>query len=191
MELFEKKHLGLVGLGNPGDDYSTTRHNIGFMIIDKIGQLLNCPFVTVDNIYMQADTVYSGQNVSLIKPLTYMNLSGEAIVELIDREKIDLPNLLVISDDFNLTFGKIRFRKSGSDGGHNGLASVISRLQTIDFPRLRFGIGQKNMNDAMTFVLSDFNASEKKSLPSLIDETAQACLYFIREGITKTMNLYN
>lgn len=161
------------------------------MVIDKIGQLLNCPFVAIDNIYLQADTVYAGHSVSLIKPLTFMNLSGEAVAELIDREKIDLPNLLVILDDFNLTFGKIRFRKGGTDGGHNGLASIITRLQTTDFPRLRFGIGQENMNDAVTFVLSDFNDSEKKSLSSLIDETAQACLYFIREGITKTMNMYN
>ncbi len=120
-----------------------------------------------------------------------MNRSGEAVVELVQQFNISPSNLLIIFDDFNLPFGKLRARSKGSDGGHNGLASVIHELGSNDFSRLRVGIGQDNLVDTVEFVLSKFNRKEKKELPGLIDLAADACLHFVAGGIYKTMNTFN
>ncbi len=120
-----------------------------------------------------------------------MNGSGEAVVELAQQFKIPHSNLLVIFDDFNLPFGKLRSRSKGSDGGHNGLASVIQELGSNNFSRLRVGIGKDNLADTVEFVLSKFSKKEKKELPGLINLAAEACLHFVSEGIYKTMNKFN
>lgn len=180
-----------MGLGNPGFRYKRTRHNIGFLIIEHLKKTNESSAPVKKRNYTFSKTVFGEQSVILAKPLTYMNRSGEAVVELAQQFKIPPGNLLVIFDDFNLPFGKLRARSKGSDGGHNGLASVIHKLESSDFPRLRVGIGRDNLTDTIKFVLSKFNKKEKKELPGLIKLAADACLHFVAEGILKTMNKFN
>jgi len=129
--------------------------------------------------------------VMLMKPLTYMNKSGEAVAELVQQFEVPHSNLLIIFDDFNLPFGKLRARPKGSDGGHNGLASVIRDLGSRDFPRLRVGIGRDEQKEVVKFVLSKFSRKEKKELPGLIELAGNACCSFVEDGILKTMNKFN
>jgi PTH1 family peptidyl-tRNA hydrolase len=181
----------LVGLGNPGDKYKLTRHNIGFLIIDKVSEILKSPLTSGKGEYLVSETKYNETDVILAKPLTFMNRSGVAVLDLIKRFHIPLENLLVILDDFNLPFGKLRFRFKGSDGGHNGLASVIYQLRTEAFPRLRVGICKENIDDPVEFVLSNFDTEERKEIDEIINRAAQAALDFVTQGIEKTMNRYN
>ncbi len=178
-------------MGNPGFRYKRTRHNIGFLIVDHLKKTNESSTPVKKRNYTFSQTVFGERSVILAKPLTYMNGSGEAVVELAQQFKIPHSNLLVIFDDFNLSFGKLRARSKGSDGGHNGLASVIHELGSSDFSRLRVGIGKDNLADTVEFVLSKFNKKEKKELPGLIDLAAAACLHFVAEGIYKTMNKFN
>lgn len=180
-----------MGLGNPGFRYKRTRHNIGFLIIDHLKKTNESSAPVKKRNYTFSKTVFGEQSVILAKPLTYMNRSGEVVLELAQQFKIPPGNLLIIFDDFNLPFGKLRARSKGSDGGHNGLASVIHELGSNDFSRLRVGIGKDNLADSVEFVLSKFNKKEKKELPALIDLAADACLHFVAEGIYKTMNKFN
>lgn len=181
----------LVGLGNPGHNYEKTRHNIGFMVADKIAELETARFQQQYKNSLLAKFRTDGKDVVLAKPLTYMNRSGDAVSELITNLKLSFDNLLVILDDFNLPFGKLRIRSKGSDGGHNGLASIIYQLQSDLFPRLRIGIGQENIDDTVKFVLSDFEAEEAKMLPEIIDKAAAAAMSWVREGVHTTMNKFN
>ena len=153
----------LVGLGNPGFRYKRTRHNIGFLVIDHLKKTNESSTPVKKKNYRFTKIVFSEQSVILVKPQAYMNRSGEAVVELVQQFKIPRNNLLIIFDDFNLPFGKLRARSKGSDGGHNGLASVIHELGSSDFPRLRIGIGRDNLTDTIKFVLSKFNKKKKKS----------------------------
>jgi len=180
----------LVGLGNPGPNYRATRHNIGFMVVDEIARIKEENFRS-DRNCLTADFLEGGRKVILMKPITYMNKSGIAVSGLLNKFNVPLSNLLIISDDFNLPFGKLRLRGNGSDGGHNGLASIIQQLGTRDFPRLRIGIGQEKMSDTVSFVLSNFNREEKKQLPEVIERAAEASLSFIVNGLTHVMNKYN
>ncbi|MFQ5863978.1 MAG: aminoacyl-tRNA hydrolase [bacterium] len=183
--------LLVVGLGNPGTKYKLTRHNIGFLIIDKISEILKSPLTVGKGDYLISKTSYHEKDVILSKPLTFMNRSGLAVLDLTRRFHIPLKNLLIILDDFNLPFGKLRLRFEGSDGGHNGLASVIYELESEAFPRLRVGIGRTNIADPVDFVLSNFDAQETKEIDAIIDNAAKAALDFVAEGIEKTMNKYN
>lgn len=189
--LFNNSNFLLVGLGNPGFRYKRTRHNIGFRILDHLKQTNESSKPEKKRNYTFTHSNLGERDVILAKPLTYMNRSGEAVVELIQHFKIPHSNLLIIFDDFNLPFGKLRIRSKGSDGGHNGLASVIHELGSSDFPRLRVGIGKVNHTDTIKFVLSKFNKKEKKELPGLITLAADACMHFVAEGIYKTMNKIN
>jgi len=181
----------LVGLGNPGKQYQTTRHNLGFMVVDEVARLLRCQFAETCPLHEQAEASLTGQRVTFMKPMTFMNRSGVAVRVVYEQQRIRLENLLVIVDDFHLPFGKMRFRPKGSDGGHNGLASVIESLGTDEFSRLRVGIGHPDVEDKAAFVLSDFGREEKRQLPALMADCAEACLFFVRNGITKTMRNYN
>ena len=181
----------LVGLGNPGLKYKDTRHNLGFMIVDKIAQVHNCVFKHKSDLYSITKTRFNVKNVILAKPMTYMNRSGVAVIELLKKYKIPLRNLLILLDDFNLPFGKIRLRSKGSDGGHNGLASIIYEMSRLDFPRLRVGIGTENIIDPIRFVLSDFGQDEQKRLPHILQESYEASLHFVVHGINTTMNTSN
>ncbi|HXH18150.1 MAG TPA: aminoacyl-tRNA hydrolase [Chitinophagales bacterium] len=180
----------IAGLGNIGDDYVHTRHNIGF---DIVNSFLPDPTVfSLDRHAYHASLKFKGRTLHLIKPTTYMNLSGKAVKYWMEKEKIPLENTLVICDDIALPFGKIRIRKEGSDGGHNGLKSVIETLGTTAFPRLRFGIGGDFPKGyQVDYVLGKWTEEELKLLPEKISAAADAVRSFVTEGIDRAMSRYN
>ena len=181
----------IAGLGNPGEEYKLTRHNLGFMVADKLSTILDVKFKR-KRLYRYASTNYENEDIVLLKPRTFMNLSGKAISAAMHKYHIDVSRLLIICDDFNLPFGKIRIRAKGSDGGHNGLASIIEYLNTEQFPRLRIGIGSDFSEEEVTdFVLSSFNVEESEQIKEAVDISSQAVLSFIQNGVTHTMNEYN
>lgn len=181
----------LVGLGNPGTKYAQTRHNLGFMIVDNLAQELRSSFAFGEKNYSLAESDVDDRNLILVKPLTFMNRSGEAVAHLVEQFSLPLGHLLIISDDLNLPFGKLRLRSRGTDGGHNGLASIIFCLGNEAFPRLRVGIDNGVFTDAVSFVLSDFSKQERTALPDIIARATKACLHFVAEGIVHTMNKFN
>jgi len=180
----------IAGLGNIGEQYAHTRHNIGFDIADA---LVHSPSVfSLDRHAYHASLKFKGRQVHLIKPTTYMNLSGKAVKYWMEKEKILLENVLVITDDIALPFGKIRIRKEGSDGGHNGLKSIIDMLGTTQFPRLRFGIGGDYPKGyQVDYVLGKWTAEEERLLPEKIEKAAEAVKSIITAGIERAMNTYN
>ena len=181
----------VVGLGNPGEQYARTRHNIGWMVVDRLadragwagrGRTRDASAVVGGR--------YRGLDVTLVKPLTYMNISGVAVRKVLARERAPLVDLLVVTDDFSLPFGKMRFRESGSAGGHNGLASIIEEMGTEKFNRLRIGIGDP-ARDAVDHVLGRFDASERERLDELLDAAADAVELWARDGVSKAANRFN
>jgi peptidyl-tRNA hydrolase, PTH1 family len=181
----------IAGLGNIGPDYANTRHNIGFTVLDSLAGLSEISWE--DKRYaFKADYKYKARNFVLIKPTTYMNLSGKAINYWLQKEKIPVENLLVITDDLALPFGTIRIRMKGSDGGHNGLYSIASTLGTNHFSRLRFGIGDEfQKGTQVNYVLGEWSVKEKEALKERIDKVIEAIKCFGTLGIERTMNLYN
>ncbi len=183
----------VVGLGNPGSKYINTRHNIGFRVVEKFAEGYNS-FIR-RRLFANAKEcrlTSSGRKLLLIQPLTFMNLSGAVVSTYLKRLKLDRSNLLVICDDINLSLGQIRIRPNGSAGGHNGLSSVIERLGTTDFPRLRVGIGSENrIRDFSEYVLSDFEEGELTGVEEAIAQSVTACECWLRSGIHKAMNIYN
>lgn len=182
----------IVGLGNKGRKYKNTRHNVGFEIVEKISEELKISFKKGKGEYLIAEGYYRENGVLLMKPLTYMNNSGIAVVDAINRYKITYEDLLVLCDDLNLPLGKIRFRRKGYDGGNKGLQSIIYHIESIDFPRLRIGIKNENLTDDYEyFVLSGFTKDEVKKAGEIIDVSAGASLYWVEFGIDKSMNRFN
>ena len=181
----------IVGLGNPGMDYVGTRHNIGFEVLDALAGASNTVFKTER--YGDLATIkHRGRTVLLLKPNTYMNLSGKAIRYWVDKEKIPLERLLVVTDDLALPFGTIRMRKKGSDGGHNGLKSTQDLLNTNQYPRLRFGIGDTfSKGRQVDYVLGKWNAQESPKLGERLQRTSDAVLAFVGIGLERAMNEYN
>lgn len=170
----------IIGLGNPGEKYANTRHNVGFMVLDRLSK----SWKSGPN-YLYSDINISAQKVRLVKPLTYMNLSGEVF------KYLPHDDIIVVYDDLNLPLGRIRIRKDGSAGGHNGIKSIISYIGQ-NFPRIRIGIGPKPKEvDAADYVLSDFSSEEFEKLRKVIDLTLQAIETIVSEGIDKAMNKYN
>lgn len=168
-----------------------TRHNIGFMAVDGVNDRFQGSFKKAKGPYLLSDVSIQRSKVLLVKPLTYMNLSGQAAAHLVSYYKAeDLSKMLIVSDDFNLPFGTIRLRPSGSAGGQKGLLSIFEALQTNAIARLRIGIGSE-FTAAKSYVLSPFNRSELKVLPEIINGSADAIESFVVNGITNTMNLYN
>ena len=180
----------IAGLGNPGKKYHETRHNIGFMVVDFLADKFNKKFKKNVDTFRSAVFEYNSEEIILLKPKTYMNLSGIAVALGIRYYDIVLSNLLVICDDIDLKFGTIRIRAKGSDGGQKGLRSIISNLETKDFARLRIGVGD-HFQDAADYVLSPFSPEEKKDLPSIIQIAADATLSYILNGIELTMSRFN
>lgn len=180
----------VIGLGNPGRKYEFTRHNIGFRIIDSIAEEYNVPFKSGKGDYYFAEFQFKGDRVILVKPVTFMNNVGLAVHQVFKYFPVSEQELLVVYDDFHLPFGTLRFRKEGSDGGHNGLKSIIYHLHSNVFDRLRFGIGT-DFKDSVSFVLSKFNKSEEKGLESLVSESKLGIENWMVEGIELTMNKYN
>jgi len=180
----------IVGLGNPGKKYEATRHNIGFMILDSLAAKYKIFFKKIQNTFSIATFDCEGKIARLLKPITFMNLSGIAVAAGVQQYNIDLSNLLVICDDINLKFGTLRIRSKGSDGGQKGLRSIISLLGTEQFPRLRVGIGD-HFIDAADYVLSPFQSAETKDVPSIINTAANAVESFVLNGIELTMSRFN
>ena len=194
---FKKAHLPnskkflVVGLGNIGSKYKMTRHNIGFEIVDYLSNKEKLPFETFK---LAEKTILQkkGKKIVLIKPNTYMNLSGKSVKYWINKEKIPIENLLVITDDLNLPFGKLRIRSKGSSGGHNGLKNIEEILGSQNYSRLRFGINNKEKNkNKVDFVLNKWNEIENKSLEDYLSESCEIILSFIFNGIQNTMNKFN
>ncbi len=180
----------IVGLGNPGKKYSLTRHNAGFMVLDLMAQKYNSKYRKVNRNYWYASFSNGRENIFLVKPATYMNLSGIAVAECMRVFEIELSNLIVVCDDINLPFGTIRIRQKGSDGGQKGLRSIINHLESDSFPRLRIGIGN-DFDDASDYVLSKFKISEADDLKIILNYAIEAIDTFIEHGIENAMSRYN
>ncbi len=181
----------IVGLGNIGSEYENTRHNIGFDVVDKMAADDNAKW-EVDTLAFSCEIKHKGRTLILIKPTTYMNLSGKAVNHHMSKHKIPKENILVILDDLNIDFGMLRLRDKGSDGGHNGLKHIDSTLGGNDYPRLRVGIGSKfHKGQQVNFVLGKWKPIEKEDVAFIIDKAAEAAKSFTAIGVKHTTNLYN
>lgn len=181
----------LLGLGNPGPRYLSTRHNIGFRVVDQLSRELKIPLYKVGHHSYYGRGQAFGQEVVLAKPMTYMNRSGLAALALCRHFGVLPENLLVIYDDLALPPGKIRLRRKGSSGGHNGMSSIIFHLATEDFPRLRIGIGKPECVDVAEYVLSPFSSDEEEIMAEAVKSACQAVSVFLQEGIEAAMNRFN
>jgi peptidyl-tRNA hydrolase, PTH1 family len=185
-----KKFL-IAGLGNIGAEYAKTRHNIGFQILDFFAQKEGLTFQTA-RLGDIAEFKIKGRTLVLLKPGTYMNLSGKAIQYWLEKENIPLENLLVLTDDLNLPFGTFRIKAKGSDGGHNGLKSIQAVLQTTEYARFRFGISDAfQKGRQVDYVLGIWNEEELKTMPERLEKSIEAVKSFSLAGLSHTMNAYN
>ena len=198
MMLFGKRTSGgaewlIVGLGNPGDKYENTRHNVGFMTVDILAERLRIPVQKLKYKALTNTAELGGQKVLLMKPVTYMNLSGEAVRQAADFYKIPPERVLVISDDVSLPVGKLRIRAGGSAGGHNGLKNIIAQLGSDRFPRVKIGVGEKPHPDydMADWVLSKFTGEDKKAIDAAVLRAADAVECLLREGPERAMNRFN
>lgn len=181
----------IVGLGNPGAKYEWTRHNVGFLVIDELARRGGRDVRTPEAQSLTATVRLGDTDALIVKPQTFMNLSGVAVAALKTKHSISDPPL-IISDDIALPFGKLRIRREGSAGGHNGLKSIIEKLGHQNFPRLRFGIAPEHpVRDMKRFVLEEFSRAERESLPEIIARAADAVETFLTKGIAEAMSKYN
>lgn len=181
----------IVGLGNIGEEYSNTRHNIGFMVLDEIARENNLKFIT-DRLALVAYYKFKGKTVVLVKPSTYMNLSGKAVNYWLQAEKIAKENLLVITDDIALPLGSLRMKGKGSDGGHNGLKSIQETLNSSEYARLRFGVGNEfSKGKQVDYVLGKWSDEEKKILDPRIKLAIEMIQGFATIGLQRTMTTFN
>lgn len=182
----------IAGLGNPGQDYRGTRHNIGFMTVDRVAKRLGITFTRTQSKTLITDGRYKGNRIYLAKPQTFMNASGQAIGTLLKFYKIPLENFLVAYDDVDLPFETIRMKPSGGSAGHRGMKNIIQQLGTQIFPRLRLGVGRAyGSKQAADYVLKPFSKEESEFLSVYIDRAAEAALAFVNEGIQQAMTEYN
>lgn len=183
----------IVGLGNPGLRYQETRHNVGFQVIDSIAGDLKIDINKNKFKAQIGEGLINDEKVILVKPQTYMNLSGESVEEIINWYKIPSSNLIIVYDDVDLSVGKVRIRPKGSSGTHNGMRSIISSLDTEDFPRVRIGIGKPEIPemDLGDFVLSRFFQEEKSEIETGIKNAAEAVKVIVRQGVGFAMNKFN
>ncbi len=182
----------IVGLGNPGREYSASRHNVGFMVMDQLAEELETSFRKVKMKALMTAVRHNGERIILIKPQTFMNLSGQAVSSFIRFYKLPLENVLVVYDDVDLPFETLRLKPDGGDAGQRGVRSIIQQLGTKSFPRLRVGIdrppGRMEVSD---YVLQKFSAAEKGILPFILDTASEAVLHFIDQGLNQAMTIYN
>ena len=185
-----KKYL-LIGLGNIGDEYADTRHNIGFQVLNKLSEKQKFSFET-QKLGDLGSFKIKGRSVLCLKPSTYMNLSGKSVKYWMEKEKIPLENILVITDDLNLPFGTLRLKTKGSDGGHNGLKDIQNSLQTVNYNRLRIGVGSEfNKGRQVDYVLGKWHEEEKGALSERLDRASELITSFVLAGVKITMNEYN
>ena len=178
----------IVGLGNPGDKYIDTRHNVGYLIID--GYLGDVKWKNKFNAEYYEDNI-AGEKVLFVKPLTYMNLSGDSVVQFVNYFDIELSDILVIQDDLDLVFGNYKLKTNSSDGGHNGIKSIINRLSSKEFARLKVGISNNKSIDTKDYVLGSFSKKEKEEFSSMQETFNKIINCFVKQGIERTMNIYN
>jgi peptidyl-tRNA hydrolase, PTH1 family len=182
----------IVGLGNPGREYRDNRHNIGFMLADRLAVRLNLRLNRMQSKALVGSVVYDSRKLLLAKPQTFMNLSGQAVQGLVRFYKLPLENFLLVYDDLDLPFDTIRLRPDGGSAGQKGVASTIQRLGTQAFPRLRLGIGRPpGRMDPADYVLQDFPQTDLTLLSEFLDRAADAALMFVSEGLDATMNKFN
>lgn len=180
----------IIGLGNPGKEYAQTKHNVGFMVVDAIADELN---VSVEKRQCQAFTqmaTWDGEKFLLVKPQTYMNLSGQSVMELLNYYKDKIDDLLVIHDDLDLPPGQLRFKQGGGAGGHNGIKNIIAHLNSNDFDRLKIGIG-RGKNETKDYVLTPFAGTDKKLIDEAVATSVDAVKIWLKQGIAPAMNQYN
>lgn len=193
--MFDKKADAwlIVGLGNPGKEYIRTRHNVGFRAIDALSEYLGCKIDKVKFQGLYGQTVYKGKKLLLLKPQTFMNLSGRSVLQLSAYFHIPPQRIIVLFDDISLEPGRLRIRAEGSAGGHNGIKSIISELGSQDFPRVKIGVGAKPHpdQDLADWVLSPFSAGEEKALSASLTKAADAALCIIEHGVPEAANRYN
>ena len=196
--MFFKKDAGgvswlLVCLGNPGDKYEGTRHNVGFMVADEVAERRNAPIQRLRFKALTNILTIAGEKVLVMEPITYMNLSGEAVRPAADFYRIPPDHVLVVSDDTALPVGRLRIRTKGSAGGHNGLKSIIQHLGTDQFPRLRVGVGEKPHPDydMADWVLGKFTGEDKKTITAAVKRAADAIECILAEGIDRGMGKFN
>ncbi|MBR6528775.1 MAG: aminoacyl-tRNA hydrolase [Firmicutes bacterium] len=181
----------IVGLGNPGKQYENTRHNMGFLAVDLLAEKYNIDVNKIKFKALVGEGRIAGQKVLLVKPQTYMNLSGEAVRQAMDFYKIDPEELIVIYDDIDIPTGTFRIRKKGSPGTHNGMRNIFQHIQTNDFPRIRVGIGSGKKDNLAGYVTGGISKSEQELLADVLKNSADAAACIIEKGIDKAMNEYN
>ena len=185
----------MIGLGNPGSKYEFTRHNIGFRIIDSLARDMGIEFNKVKSYYsLISRGMINNYKVMLVKPQTFMNLSGRAVNRVVSYYKIPFQDLLIVYDDLNLELGQVRIRKKGSSGGHKGIESIMQYLNSEDIPRLRIGVGNPSLNynfDCVSYVLSNFNNDEEDKIAEVIQLSTEAVKTIIEDGFEKAMRKYN
>ena len=183
----------IVGLGNPGKDYTHTRHNCGFLAIDKLAESLGCKIDKAKFQGLYGQTIYNGTKLFLLKPQTYMNLSGRSVLQLSAYYNIPPERIIVLFDDISLEPGRLRVRADGSSGGHNGIKSIIQELGSDRFPRVKIGVGAKANpeQDLADWVLSGFTANEKKSLDVSLVKAGDAALCVVENSVAEAANRYN
>ncbi len=192
-EIEEKSLPYLVaGLGNPGREYAANRHNVGFMLVDRLAARLGASFSRLESKALVCKAEYQGRRMILAKPQTYMNLSGQAVGGLLNYYKVPLGNLLVAYDDVDLPLGTLRLRPGGGSAGQKGMQSIIERLGSQDFPRLRIGIDRPpGRMDAAAYVLQDFSRQQVEFLTPVLDRAVDAVLVFVTQGLEAAMNQFN
>ncbi len=182
----------IVGLGNPGVEYKSTRHNIGFELIDKLSEKLTITLQPGNGLFFIGEGRFKSRRVTLIKPTTFMNRSGRAVSKALAETGELLSNCVVCCDDIHLETGRIRLKPGGSDGGHNGVSDIIDRLNTKEFPRLRIGIGNDfKRGNQSDYVLSPFTPSQRELMDDALETASEAILTFLRSGIEEAMNQFN
>jgi PTH1 family peptidyl-tRNA hydrolase len=180
----------IVGIGNIGDKYNNTRHNIGFDVINEISKVLKVDFESV-KLAQRAECKFKGKKIILIKPNNYVNNSGKSLLYWKKKEKVSLDNILVICDDLNLFFGNIKIKSTGSAGGHNGLKDIEEFLGTVNYPRVRIGISNNNKISTSDYVLGKWSESEQSNIHNIVKISSEIVFSFIQTGIERTMNFYN
>jgi PTH1 family peptidyl-tRNA hydrolase len=181
----------IVGLGNPGPKYSWTRHNAGFMVLDRLASVSGIPVTRKAFSGIAGDGNWAGERVYLLKPQTFMNLSGRSVAEALRFYKLSLSDLIVIHDDLDIPFGKVRLKEGGGHGGHNGLRSLSQELGSNSFARVRIGIGRPLHGDVVNYVLNNFAKEEMNELLEVLDTSLDAMEMALKEGMPKAMSIFN
>ncbi len=181
----------LVGLGNPGARYQWTRHNAGFMVLDRLSHVAGIPIVKKGSSALSGEGFWLGQRLLLLKPQTFMNLSGRSVAEVARFYKIPCDDIIVVHDDLDTPFGRVRLKKGGGHGGHNGLRSIFDDFGTRDFLRLRVGVGRPVRGEVVDYVLNPFSENELQDLPFIVDGAVDVLESLFSSGLEKTMSLFN